>query len=147
MMKFMQALFFRHRTTFVALSGGCRGLQCRKQRSGQAIRATSPEPSQLRPKDLKKSSLRGVPLSVGWLVVRKEPVHLKVAHQLLSNNPFDDLGDECQVRNWTITLDIVWIKIMFFEDWCDDSSLLWFREQTMLKGNIAHDADEREQLI
>ena len=97
--------------------------------------------------DLKESSFRGVPLSVGWLVVRKEPVHLKVARQLRSNNPFDDLGDECQVRNRTITLDIVWIEIMFLEDRCDDSCLLWFREQTVLKGNVAHDADEREQLI
>ena len=54
-------------------------------------------------------------------MIWKEPVHLKVARQLLSNNPFDDLGNESQVRNWTITLDIVWIKIMFLEDWCDDT--------------------------
>ena len=38
-------------------------------------------------------------LSVGWLVIWKVPVHLKVARQLRSNNPFDDLGNESQVRN------------------------------------------------
>ena len=61
---------------------------------------------------------------------KKEPVHLKVAHQLRSNNPFYDIGDECQVRSRTITLDIVRIKIIFLEDWRDDSCLMWFREQT-----------------
>ena len=66
-------------------------------------------------------------LSVGCLVVREKPVHLTVARQLRGSlgDDLDDLGDECQVRNQTITLDIVWTKIIFLEDWRDDCCLLF----------------------
>ena len=54
-----------------------------------------------------------MPLSVGWWVVREEPVYLKVARQLWCNDPFNDLGDECQVRDRSVTLEIVRIEIVF----------------------------------
>ena len=54
-MKSMQVLFHRHRTTFVALSGGCRGLQYRRLQSGLAATAASPDPRQLRPGYQRKS--------------------------------------------------------------------------------------------